>query len=69
MTLAQVTLWSKAELSIISYPAFPLGKPLLCEEESWVVQPGPQILSAPALHLNLPPLIPRLLSELINVKC
>ena len=33
------------------------------------MQPGPQILSAPALHLNLPPLIPRLLSELINVKC
>lgn len=69
MTLAQVTLWSKTELSIISHPAFPLGKSLLCEEEIWVEQLGPQVCSAPALHLNLPPLIPRLLSELMNVKC
>lgn len=69
MTLAQVTFWSKTELSIISYPGFPLGKPLLCEEEIWVEQPGPQVCSASTLHLNLPPVIPRLLSELINVKC
>ena len=69
VTLAPVTLWSKTELSIISYPAFPPGKPLLCEGEIWVEQPGPQVRTAPALHLSLPPLIPRLLSELMNVKC
>ena len=69
VTLAQVTLRSKTELSIISYPTFPPGKPLLREGEIWVEQPGPQVRTAPALHLGLPPLIPRLLSELMNVKC